>query len=112
MRKFILFLFFTLQSAYSQDLKKDLFSFQIDNQRNEYIVRVAELGFDKRDVTIKLVIYGIIVDYEGKKTEYSSFTATQKLNNDGNIFFGGELVDGRYVITLSYTVDGKKNLKP
>lgn len=50
----------------------------------------------------------ILKDYEGKLKNVEILGVKQKVSTGGNVFFGGELQEGEYVVTLSYYQNKKR----
>lgn len=94
--------------AFTQNTKRDILSFEADTTRNEYIVRVGDISNDKTQVEVEVKCYMSITDYEGKSEKVEILGVKQKVSNGGNVFFGGELQEGDYIITLSYFEKGKR----
>lgn len=94
--------------AFTQNTKREILSFEADTKRNEYIVRVGDISNDKTQVEVEVKCYMSITDYEGKSEKVEILGVKQKVSNGGNVFFGGELQEGDYIITLSYFEKGKR----
>lgn len=100
-----------VNSIYSQKSNQDILAFEIDSVRNEYTVRVGDLGIGKSQVVVEIKCFISITDYEGKINKIEVMNANQKISYNRNVFFGGQLRDGNYIITLSYLEKGKKIFK-
>lgn len=94
--------------AFAQNTKREILSFETDTTRNEYIVRVGDISNDKTQVEVEVKCYMSITDYEGKSEKVEILGVKQKVSNGGNVFFGGVLQEGDYIITLSYFEKGKR----
>ncbi len=94
--------------AFTQNTKREILSFEADTTRNEYIVRVGDISNDKTQVEVEVKCYMSITDYKGKSEKIEILGVKQKVSNGGNVFFGGELYEGDYVVTLSYVEKGKR----
>lgn len=109
MRKLAVLLFMVVStSVNSQTLKNDFLSFRVDEENKEYFVKVGDIGNDKSQVEVEVKCYMSITDYEGKSEKVEILGVKQKVSNGGNVFFGGELYEGDYVVTLSYFEKGKR----
>jgi hypothetical protein len=82
--------------------------FEVDNLKKEFIVKVGKLDDKKSEVELEIKCHSIIIDYKNKNHTVEILNIKQKISNGGKVFFGGELVEGEYVITLSYLENGKK----
>ena len=111
MNKILIGILLIANSIYSQKSNQDILSFEIDTVRNEYTVRVGNLGTGKSQVVVEMKCFTSITDYKGKINKIEVMHANQKINNDGNVFFGGKLRNANYIITLSYLEKGKKIIK-
>jgi hypothetical protein len=103
---FIIFLTFSL-SVKAQNLKKDLLTFNVDYTNKEFIVRIGDIDENKSQIEVEIKCSEIILDYKKEKHFVEVFTIKQHVNNS-NVFFGGKLIEGEYVITLTYVENGKK----
>lgn len=108
MRKFFIFIILIANVAFTQNTKREILSFEADTTRNKYIVRVGDISNDKTQVEVEVKCYMSITDYEGKSEKIEILGVKQKVSNGGNVFFGGELYEGDYVVTLSYVEKGKR----
>lgn len=109
MRKLAVLLFMVVStSVNSQTLKNDFLSFRVDEENKEYFVKVSDIGNDKSQVVVDIKCYMPITDFKDKTHSVEILSVNQKINNGGNVFFGGELYDGDYVVTLSYVEKGKR----
>ena len=110
--KILLFvLMFALNSTYAQKTKQNILAFETDTVRNEYIVRIGDLGSEKLNVEVDMKCFNYITDYKGKSHKIEALNINQKVNTGGNVFFGGVLQEGLYIVTLSYIEKGKKVTK-
>jgi hypothetical protein len=103
---FITFLMFSL-SINAQNLKNELLTFNVDYTNKEFIVRVGDIDENKSQVEVEIKCSKIILDYKKEKHFVEVFNIKQHVNNS-NVFFGGKLIEGEYVITLTYVENGKK----
>ena len=103
---FITFLMFSL-SVNAQKLKNDLLTFDVDYTNKEFIVRVGDIDENKSQIEVEIKCSKIILDYKKEKHFVEVFNIKQYVNNS-NVFFGGKLVEGEYVITTTYLENGKK----
>jgi hypothetical protein len=108
MIKFLIVLILTANSIFAQNSNQDILTFDADTLRNEYIVRVGNLGHDKSQVEVEMKCFMILKDYEGKLKNVEILGVKQKVSTGGNVFFGGELQEGEYVVTLSYYQNKKR----
>ncbi len=108
MIKFLIVLILTANSIFAQNVNQDILTFEADTLRNEYIVRVGNLGSDKSHVEVEMKCFMILKDYEGKLKNVEILEVKQKVSTGGNVFFGGELQDGDYFITLTYFQNKKR----
>ena len=103
---FIAFLMFSL-SIKAQKLKNDLLTFNVDYTNKEFIVRVGDIDKKISQIEVEIKCSEIILDYKKEKHFVEVFNIKQHVNNS-NVFFGGKLIEGEYVITLTYVENGKK----
>lgn len=109
MKNFYLVLIFLVNTLFAQKAKTDsLITFSIDEENKEYFVKVGDIGNDKSQVEVEVKCYMSIIDYEGKSEKIEILGVKQKVSNGGNVFFGGELQEGDYIITLSYIEKDKR----
>jgi hypothetical protein len=94
-------------SIIAQNLKNDLLTFDVDYNNKEFIVRIGTIDDKNSQVEVELKCFGVITDYKNNKHYVENLTIQQQINN-GNVFFGGKLIEGEYVITLTYFENGKK----
>jgi hypothetical protein len=111
MKVLLFVLMFALNSTYAQKTKQNILAFETDTVRNEYIVRIGDLGSEKLNVEVNMKSFNYITDYKGKSHKIEALNINQKVNTGGNVFFGGVLQEGLYIVTLSYTEKGKKLTK-
>ena len=103
-----LILFVVFLPFYAQKNKKDLLTFEVNKDHKEYLIRVYNKYGDKENIEIELKCYTQIIDYKSNMHNIEILSFKQKLSNLKNFFFGGELVDGLYVINFSYIEKEKK----
>lgn len=108
MIKFLTVLTMTANSIFAQNANQDILTLETDTIRNEYIVRVGNLGHDKSQVEVEMKCFMILKDYEGKFKNVEILGVKQKVSTGGNVFFGGNLEEGEYVVTLSYFQNKKR----
>ena len=108
MKTLIILALMFVTSVNSQTLKNEFLSFSVDEENKEYFVRVGDISNTKTQVEVEIKCYSVLSDYEKKTHTIEILHVNQKIDNGGNVFFGGELFEGEYVITLSYTENGKK----
>lgn len=111
MRKLAVLLFMVVSSVNSQSLKKDFLTFNVDEENKEYFVKVGDIGNDKSQVVVEIKCFVTLSNSKKETRAVEILTVTQKINNGGNVFFGGELYEGDYLISLSYTEKGKRITK-
>ena len=108
MKQFHVILLLIANSIFAQNASKDVLSFEADTDRNQYIVRVGKIDNNKSEVEIQMKCFMLLTNYQGKTEKIEILGVKQKVSNRGNVFFGGELQGGLYVISLSYIENGKK----
>lgn len=109
MNFFYLVLIIFVNTFFAQKAKTDsLITFSIDEVNKEYFVKVGDIGNDKSQVVVDIKCYMTYSDYKDKTHSVEILSVKQKINNGGNVFFGGELYEGDYVVTLSYVEKGKR----
>ena len=108
MKFFYMILIIFTNTIFAQNTKREILSFEADTTRNEYMVRVGDISNDKTQVEVEVKCYMSITDYEGKSEKIEILGVKQKVSNGGNVFFGGELYEGDYVVSLSYVEKGKR----
>lgn len=106
--KFFLIAFLMFCSTIKgQTLKNELFSFNVDYTNNEYVVKIGKIDDNKSQVELEIKCYNTVTDYKKQNHTIEILDVKQKINGS-NLFFGGELVQGEYVIILTYLENGKK----
>jgi hypothetical protein len=108
MKTLVILFLMVVSSVNSQSLKNDILKFSVDEKNKEFFVRVGDIGNDKTQVVIEVKCFMTLTNHEQETRTIEILTVIQKINNGGNVFFGGELYEGEYVITLSYVEKGKK----
>jgi hypothetical protein len=108
MKTLIISFLMIVSSVNAQSLKNEFLNFNVDEENKEYFVKVGDIGNDKSQVEIEIKCFSTLSDYEKNSRTIEILHVNQKINNGGNVFFGGELFEGEYVITLSYVENGKK----
>ena len=108
MKFFLIMLLAMSSNIKAQDLKCDLLIFDVDYDKKEFIVKVGKLDDKKSEVEVEIQCNNIIFDYKNQKHTVDVLNIKQKINNGGKVFFGGELIEGEYIVTLSYIENGKK----
>ena len=78
MNKILIGILLIANSIYSQKSNQDILSFEIDTVRNEYTVRVGNLGTGKSQVVVEMKCYTSITDYKGKINKIEVMHANQK----------------------------------
>jgi hypothetical protein len=104
-------LMLTINSINAQKTKQNIIALETDTIRNEYIVRVGNLNSEMLNVEVKMKSFNYITDYKVKSHKIEIMEIRQQVNTGGNVFFGGELQEGSYIVTLSYIEKGKKVTK-
>lgn len=109
MKKLVgLVLFLLLSTTINgQTLKDENVSLTFDTENNRYLVIFDNIKNDRKDVQITIECFSTIIDYKNVKHITKLSTIKQNISGVGTYIFGGELLEGDYVITLEYTKNNK-----
>jgi methyl coenzyme M reductase subunit D len=83
------------------------FSISLHRQYFESARCIDRIDKKISQIEVEIKCSEIILDYKKEKHFVEVFNIKQHVNNS-NVFFGGKLIEGEYVITLTYVENGKK----